>query len=338
MPDFDIDMTRLAAAAISAALRELLEEKHLYQSVTVSQQSLDEFKTKKAAEAALNAFRQPYGGGGGINPPDIQRRVERECDTSIQKVLEAQWMPPQPVPSIFPQWSEPSISGVPFSLPTIHTFCAFCEKRWPFNPNPQQGFSTSLSQSIFFSPIEKSQVFVLPYQCQSCKGEPLVFMVRREGVKLQLCGRSIIESLPVPKSLAKSVSKFYADAHIAHNAGQTLAGLFLLRTFVEQFWRDLARRGVLVVSDKDSRLYADKLGDAYNDVLPHEFKERFPSLSKIYEEISNSLHNATADGELFAKAANEIVEHFDARRVFKQDAEEERRAQHADGKEKVKTK
>jgi hypothetical protein len=95
MAEFDVEMTRIAAVAISDALRELLEEKHLYQSVTVSRQSLDEFKTKKAAEAALNAFRQPHGGGGGISPPDIQRRVERECDTSIQKVLEAQWMPPR---------------------------------------------------------------------------------------------------------------------------------------------------------------------------------------------------------------------------------------------------
>jgi hypothetical protein len=54
MPEFDVDMVRRAAVAISAALRELLEEKHLYQSVTVSRDSLDErncFATRYAQGA-----------------------------------------------------------------------------------------------------------------------------------------------------------------------------------------------------------------------------------------------------------------------------------------------
>jgi hypothetical protein len=87
----------------------------------------------------------------------------------------------------------------------------------------------------------------------------------------------------------------------------------------------LAQRGVLATSNKDSRLHADELGDAYNTTLPDDLKTRFPSLSKIYEQISDRLHSATADAELFAKAANDIIEHFDARRLFKQDAEDERR-------------
>jgi hypothetical protein len=144
-------------------------------------------------------------------------------------------------------------------------------------------------------------------------------------MKLTLCGRSIIESLPVPKSLPKSVAKFYGDAQIAHNAGQTLAGLFLLRTFIEQFWRKLAERGVLAISNKDSRLQPDQLASAYNAILPEDFKNRFPSLSKIYDQISDCLHNAKPDDKVFANAADEIINHFDARQLFKQDAEEERR-------------
>jgi hypothetical protein len=146
-------------------------------------------------------------------------------------------------------------------------------------------------------------------------------------MKLQLCGRSIIENLPTPKVLPKSVAKFYSDAHIAHNAGQTLAGLFLLRTFVEQFWNGLAERRILIVPNEGSRVYPDRLGAAYNAILPDDFKDRFPSLSKIYEDISERLHNATADADFFEKAVNDIVEHFEARRLWKQDAVEEDRAQ-----------
>ena len=82
---------------------------------------------------------------------------------------------------------------------------------------------------------------------------------------------------------------------------------------------------MLVVSNEDSRLDADKLGTAYNAILPHDFKTRFPSLSKIYEQISDCLHNAKPDDQVFAKAADEIINHFDARQLFKQDAEDERR-------------
>jgi hypothetical protein len=320
MPEFDIEMMRKAAEAITDALRELLEKKHLYQSVIVSREKLDRCKAKMVSDMIIAARSQPLSSYSTTRPSD----VPKQCDASIQTVLEAEWLPFAGTQS--------AVIQVTFMLPTIHTFCPTCEKLWPFNPNPQQGFSTVVPQSMFFLPIEKCQVWVLPYQCQSCKDEPLVFLVRREGMKLTLCGRSIIESLPVPKSLPKSVAKSYADAHIAHNAGQTLAGLFLLRTFIEQFWRERIQSGVLEIPNKDSRLHADELAKAYNAILPEDFKNRFPSLGKIYDQISDCLHNATPDGEVFAKAANNILEHFDARRLFKQDAEEERRVKKPDEK------
>jgi hypothetical protein len=230
MAEFDIEMTRIAAAAISDALRELLENKHLYQSVTVSRDSLDQYKAKMMADAILAARSTP-GDPAYIQPSIGPTRVQKECDASIRAVLEAAW---NPLPRQLFSASVPSpVIEVTFMLPTVHTFCPTCKKLWPFNPNPQQGFSIVFPQSMFFLPIEKCQVFVVAYQCQSCKDEPLVFVVRREGMKLTLCGRSMIESLPIPKSLPKSVANYYSDAHIAHNAGQTLAGLFLLRTFVE---------------------------------------------------------------------------------------------------------
>jgi hypothetical protein len=321
MPGFDVEMTRKAAEAITDALRELLEKKHLYQSVIVSRELLDKCKAKIVADKIIAARTQLSSSYSTSRPSN----VSEQCDASIQTVLEAEWLPPQGAFSISQQAIQPRVSSVNFMLPTVHTFCPSCKGRWPFNPNPQVTFSNLPSQSMFFLPDKRCQVFVVTYQCQSCRNEPLVFIVRREGLKLTLCGRSIIESLPVPKSLPKSVAKFYADAQIAHNAGQTLAGLFLLRTFIEQFWRELAQRGVLVVSNEDSRLDADKLGTAYNAILPDDFKTRFPSLSKIYERISGCLHNAKPDDQLFANAADEIINHFDARQLFKLDAEDERR-------------
>jgi hypothetical protein len=59
MPEFDVDMMRRAAVAISAALRELLEEKHLYQSVTVSRDSLVIAQAIIAARSLLPSLQQP---------------------------------------------------------------------------------------------------------------------------------------------------------------------------------------------------------------------------------------------------------------------------------------
>jgi hypothetical protein len=332
MAGLDVDMTRIAAVAISDALRDLLENKHLYQSVSVSRHSLDQYKNERIIEAVKRA--ETSLALGGMSSSEAMNRTARDCDASIHEILEAEWLPPLQGTFVVSQQVTPLL-GVNFTLPTIHTFCPECEERWPFNPNPQLSFSTLFSQSMFFLRDKKCQVFVLTYQCQSCKGEPLVFEVRREQTKLTLCGRSIIESLPVPKSLPKPVAKFYADAHIAHNAGQTLAGLFLLRTFIEQFWRQLAERGAIKVSNKKSQRHADELGTAYSASLPADFKVRFPSLTKIYEQISDCLHSGKADGELFVKSASEIEEHFEARRLYKQDAVDKERE--AETKEKQST-
>jgi hypothetical protein len=131
-----------------------------------------------------------------------------------------------------------------------------------------------------------------------------------------LVGRDPLETIEVPDALPKEYRKHFSDAIIAHNAGQTLAGLFLLRTFIEQYWLSLT----LVPRSRGARIAGDELGQAYNKTLPDGFKSRFPSLSEIFGRLSAALHSADADAVLFDSTATGITEHFDARRVFKLDA------------------
>jgi hypothetical protein len=121
--------------------------------------------------------------------------------------------------------------------------------------------------------------------------------------------------LPTPKELPKETARYFSSAHIAHNAGQTLAGIFLLRTFVEQYWRSLPE--VKKVTDKRSKVTGDEMGDAYQNPLPVDFKQRFPSLKDIYNKLSEAMHAANEDAALFDDCSAKIVEHFDARRLFK---------------------
>jgi hypothetical protein len=139
-------------------------------------------------------------------------------------------------------------------------------------------------------------------------------MVRRKGVKLILVGRDPIEALPTPEELPKSVSKYYGDAQIAHHAGQTLAGIFLLRTFIEQFWRTLPEVKQAIAAQP--RTTGDQQGDIYQAGLPEKFKEQFPSLKDIYGRLSAAMHEAKPDALLFENSCVRVVKHFVARKLL----------------------
>lgn len=56
--------------------------------------------------------------------------------------------------------------------------------------------------------------------------------------------------------------------------------------------------------------------DDYMATLSEDFRRRFPSMRSLYGELSVDIHSATGAPELFDKAREQIVHHFDARRLF----------------------
>jgi hypothetical protein len=159
------------------------------------------------------------------------------------------------------------------------------------------------------------QWFYLAYQCQSCKTEPVRYLVRRHGLRLRICGRDPFEEVVVPDVLPKEIRHHFSSAIVANNAGQTLAAIFFLRVFIEQFFRGIPL--VIEALRTDPRLTGDSMGDKYHETLPVDFRRRFPSLPAIYGRLSEAIHLANPDETLFSNSLGEIVEHFEARRVFK---------------------
>jgi len=102
--------------------------------------------------------------------------------------------------------------------------------------------------------------------------------------------------------------RFFSGAVVAHQSGQTLAGVFLLRSLIEQWAR---------ITTKSQAAKADEVLDAYMNSLPIDFKSRFASMYGLYGELSADIHSATGSAELFDSARCQIVEHFEARRLFK---------------------
>lgn len=280
-------------AAIRSAVKQLLEEKHLYQSTTVDVAAI--------CAKHLKSFLQ---GSAPTDAATVLSRAPnwiwrlRDDEDSAAKFTDLAHTPGMPPPEEF-LWQAPDIK----------CYCAKCERDEPFNLFSAYNLlpRNGSTRKYFAEPKGTVQVFSIALLCQSCKTTPEVFLLRRAGPKLTLSGRAPMETTQTPKHIPPAIAKYYSSAQIAYQSGQTLAALFMLRTTCEQWCRSFG-----APNDK-----ADVCLEKYSQSLPGDFRDRFPSLKTIYGELSAAIHSATADEELFRAKALDIAEHFEARKVFK---------------------
>jgi hypothetical protein len=140
-------------------------------------------------------------------------------------------------------------------LPTINIACNFCKGVLPPHNSGYKNQLKPVFEEVLRDGPPVIQVFLLPYMCQTCKQEPIFFLVRRKGLKLTLTGRSHLMKVDVPSSIPTQEAAHFGDAMIANTAGKTLAGLFWLRVFVEQYMRR--------VTKSEGKMRGEELGDKY---------------------------------------------------------------------------
>jgi hypothetical protein len=275
------EQLKLFAVALADALAELLQEKHLYQSV----------------------------------------RAPAPLTPVIDGVVQGVWYPDDPHAR---GRMSPSSEYVVFVPPDVKLFCSRCDRVEAFNLVSASDFINDwrlYGNRRVDAENAAIQVFCLAYLCQSCKGVPEVFLVRRESQRLTLSGRTPIEHVTVPGQIPKAVRGSYRGAVVAHQSGQTLAGNFMLRTLIEQWARENTKRARAKEEGRseptESRWRADDVLDVYARELPEDFKGRFGTLRETYSDLSADIHAATGSEDAFNKGVSEIHEHFEARRTFK---------------------
>jgi hypothetical protein len=271
--------------ATAIQLKDLLETKHLYQRVTVD-----------AHRVLLEVRDREMPGHRDVPIPPHATALLAQQRQQLTAVTEESSKTIPPGASLL-------------ILKNAKLFCSACEAREAFHPLLFTDMTSSLAPKVLDASLVGLQVFALAYQCQSCLGAPVCLLLRREGWQLVLEGRSPMEEVEVPPFIPKQERSFYRDALVAIHAGKTLAALFYLRTFVEQF----ARRQT---GAQDKKVPGDDLMAAYGATLPSDHRDHMPSLGDWYGQLSKSLHEADEDPEFFEKAIAAINQHFDIRRVF----------------------
>jgi hypothetical protein len=274
--------------SIKGQFKVLLEEKHLYQSVIAL--DFPQLLSSLSRRILLDAQRYAF------------QRFAEEVSEERMIVSEQQLFSTSNLPQLV------------LLLQNVKLYCSTCKTRETFSPTWYKDATDGIMERHNHDhrialPPPRFQMFVLAYQCETCKSAPVTFLIERQAWKLTMAGRSPFEEVDVPNYIPKTERWLFSEAIVAAQTGNTLAGLFLLRTFIEQFGR--RQTGI-----KD-RQTGEAILDAYQALLPEKQRDHMPSLKSWYEKLSVPIHAANADTDLFKEARTAILEHFDFRRLYK---------------------
>ena len=289
-------------SSASASVQTLLEHKHLYQSTEVDI-SVDREKVRKSVDPDGLCTTKDLIAGLQRSLYDKQVDNAMDCTRKTLKAVPWRFWFVQPDPGDINDDSL-KYEFLDIQLPDIKVACDFCDDTvQPHNPVRVNGLADGLAAELG----PQKQIFFFSYLCQSCKCESVIYVVKRQERKLTIVGRSRFESVAIPKAIEKlQEARFYRNAVIAFNTGRTLASLFYLRTMIEQYFRRI------LAVDKDRKVRGEDLAKDYRKLLAEDFPMKFDTLGNTYESLSDALHAACDDEELYTSARASIEKHFEA--------------------------
>jgi len=204
---------------------------------------------------------------------------------------------------------EPANSGLAFIIPTVKTWCFKCRDITVHDSIPHIAFSPyHLNPEAIAEPVG-TQNFLFNMMCHECKSPPTTFMVRREFLKVQLCGRSHPFLPSPPAEIPKAVHDIYTDAVGAAACGDISGAFYHLRTFMEHYMK--GELGVALAL----KIEGDELCDRYNQKIDPVLRERC-SLKLAFDKCSSNLHNRTGSLAEYEITLEAICAHFQLKQTL----------------------
>src|SRR5437762_10656196 len=155
----------------SQALKTLLENKHLYQSVNINPANIAKEQIEQELNPQVKQFLYTWS---ATDLPKMRFTLVQQQTSAVARVA----------------------SLLTLTLPHPGLYCGKCERREAFAPVWFQEVSNEISLQMAAGVSKQItlpggfQMFFLLYQCQHCLGTPEGFLVRRIGWNLGLHGRS----------------------------------------------------------------------------------------------------------------------------------------------------
>jgi|ERR1035437_1111689 hypothetical protein len=318
MPSNISNLDEVISQKILSALKELLESKHLYQSVQITEKDFDE-AINRLIEIHKQETSRAEPGIKLDGTPYLKKFTER-LHQERNNLLYSDWYfftESNPPPGAQPIGS---VDLPPLLLPSARVSCGSKQCKGSVQPH-NAGFVGWSYGAVSFDYKKDGvmQIFSLPYQCQNCKEEPLVFLVKRENSKLTLVGRSQFPEVVIPNFIPDAQRKFYRNAIVADQTNFTLAAALYFRTVIEQYFY------AVIPAEKTKAIKGnptgDELANLYAETLPKSFPSNFPSLKKAYDDLSVIIHSGKENDEVkkkFSAIRNAVDGHFKAVQLFKE--------------------
>jgi hypothetical protein len=278
------------------ALKALLESSYLYQNKRIDLADIVKLADKACPE---NQLRDEFE-----HRPWIPYSQNRGFTTQEQQVLKVGGA------GVDPLGTPPRQMRLHFIIPTIDTHCYKCKAKTlhdsiphidcdPYHLNPK-----AIEEPLGF------RTFLFNMQCQRCKCPPITFMIRREKLKLQLCGRSQPYFPEPPQELPANLRDIFNAGVAAAGCDDLPAAFYHLRTLMEHHMK--LELGLPL----DQPMTGDELCAAYNKSLDPVVAGRC-SLTGPFETCSKNLHGRMGTHEVFEKVKTLIVDHFKLRDTLK---------------------
>lgn len=210
-----------------------------------------------------------------------------------------------------PIGTPPEEMSLGFVIPTVNTWCYKCELVTLQDSIPHLEHSPyHFNREAIAEPLG-IQNFLFHFMCHVCKAPPTLFMIRRERLKVQLCGRSHPFLPKPPPEIPKACGPIFRDAMGAAACGDLHGAFYHLRTLMEQHMKDQL---AIPLTEK---IDGDSLCAQYNQITDPTVRDRC-SLKVTFDLCSANLHNRKGTVAEYEGAIETLKTHFKLVEILKE--------------------